>query len=349
MDVDERLAFIMREPTEEVVTADELHALIETKTHPRHYIGLEISGMLHIGSLVMTGFKINDFMKAGINTTVFLADWHTYINDKMGGDWDRIKKVSQYYTEAFKFFCPGVNIVLGSDLYKKTQDYWENFVRFSKHMTLARTMRSLTIMGRSEAEKNLDLSQLLYPPMQSVDIKALDLDIVHAGMDQRKIHMLVREIFPKLGWKVPILVHHHLLPGLSEPLRISLDQNNAEDTRISSKMSKSKPASGLLIHDDEKVIRNKIGKAFCPVGVAAGNPILELVHYVVFHEFDEFVIERPTRYGGSTTYTNYKDLEHDFVIKKIHPMDLKNSTANYVNKIIEPIRKHFEGREPQLS
>lgn len=349
MDVDERLAFIMREPTEEVVTSDELHTLIETKTHPKHYIGLEISGMLHIGSLVMTGFKINDFMKAGINTTVFLADWHTYINDKMGGDWDRIKKVSQYYTEAFKFFCPGVNIVLGSDLYKKTQDYWENFVRFSKHMTLARTMRSLTIMGRSEAEKNLDLSQLLYPPMQSVDIKALDLDIVHAGMDQRKIHMLVREIFPKLGWKVPVLVHHHLLPGLSEPLRISLDEGTGDDTRISSKMSKSKPASGILIHDDEKLIRDKIGKAFCPVGAAAGNPILELVRYVIFHEFDEFVIERPTKYGGSITYTSYKDIEHDFITKKIHPMDLKNSTATYINKIIEPIRKHFEGREPQLS
>src|SRR5918992_1418341 len=323
MDVDERLAFIMRQPTEEIVTADELRTLIETKTHPKHYIGLEISGILHIGSLVMTGFKINDFMKAGINTTVFLADWHTYINDKMGGDWDRIKKVSQYYTDAFKFFCPGVNIELGSDLYKRTKDYWENFVHFSKHMTLARTMRSLTIMGRSEAEKNLDLSQLLYPPMQSVDIKALDLDIVHAGMDQRKIHMLVREIFPKLGWKVPVLVHHHLLPGLSEPLRISLDE--------------------------EKAIRDKIGKAFCPVGVAAGNPILELVRYVIFHEFDEFVIERPTKYGGSITYTSYKDIEHDFITKKIHPMDLKNSTATYINKIIEPIRKHFEGREPKLN
>jgi tyrosyl-tRNA synthetase len=349
MDVDERLAFIMREPTEEIVTADELRTLIETKAHPKHYIGLEISGILHIGSLVMTGFKINDFMKAGINTTVFLADWHTYINDKMGGDWNRIKQVSQYYTEAFKFFCPGVNIVLGSDLYKRTKDYWENFVRFSKHMTLARTMRSLTIMGRSEAEKNLDLSQLLYPPMQSVDIKALDLDIVHAGMDQRKIHMLVREIFPKLGWKVPVLVHHHLLPGLSEPLRLSLNENTGEDIRISSKMSKSKPASGILIHDDEKTIRNKIGKAFCPIEVTEGNPILELVRYVVFHEFDEFLIERPTKYGGSISYTNYKDIEHDFVTKKIHPMDLKNSTATYINRIIEPIRKHFAGREPQLS
>jgi len=349
MDVDERLAFIMREPTEEIVTADELRTLIETKAHPKHYIGLEISGILHIGSLVMTGFKINDFMKAGINTTVFLADWHTYINDKMGGDWNRIKQVSQYYTEAFKFFCPGVNIVLGSDLYKRTKDYWENFVRFSKHMTLARTMRSLTIMGRSEAEKNLDLSQLLYPPMQSVDIKALDLDIVHAGMDQRKIHMLVREIFPKLGWKVPVLVHHHLLPGLSEPLRLSLNENTGEDIRISSKMSKSKPASGILIHDDEKTIRNKIGKAFCPIEVTEGNPILELVRYVVFHEFDEFLIERPTKYGGSISYTTYKDIEHDFVTKKIHPMDLKNSTATYINKIIEPMRKHFAGREPQLS
>ena len=350
MDVEERLALVAREPTEEVVTTDELRSMLQTVAQPRHYIGLEISGVLHLGSLVLTGFKINDFIKAGINTTVFLADWHTYINDKLGGDWNRIKQVSQYYSEAFKFFCPGVNVVLGSDLYKQQgQDYWENFVRFSKQMTLARTMRSLTIMGRSEGEKNLDLSQLLYPPMQSVDIKALDLDIVHAGMDQRKIHMLVREIFPKLGWKVPVVVHHHLLPGLSEPVRMGLDDNAAEDSKISSKMSKSKPASGILVHDDEKAIRDKISKAFCPVGVAEGNPILELVRYVVFHQFGDFVIERPAKYGGSTTYLSYKEVENDFVAKKIHPMDLKNATATYVNKIIEPIQRHFKGREPQLS
>jgi tyrosyl-tRNA synthetase len=348
MDVEERLALVMREPTEEVVTKDELRTLLETKAHPRHYIGLEISGVLHLGSLVLTGFKINDFINAEIHATVFLADWHTYINDKLGGDWDRIRKVSQYYADAFKFFCPGVNIVLGSDLYRQTDNYWEDFVRFSKHMTLARTMRSLTIMGRSEAEKNLDLSQLLYPPMQSVDIQALDLDIVHAGMDQRKIHMLVREIFPKLGWKVPVIVHHHLLPSLSEPFRAGLDENAEEDTKISSKMSKSKPSSGILIHDDEKTIREKISKAFCPVGVAEGNPVLELVRYIVFHQFDEFVIERPAKYGGSTTYASYKEVERDFVAKKIHPMDIKNATATYINKIIEPVYRHFKGREPRI-
>jgi tyrosyl-tRNA synthetase len=348
MDIMERLALVTREPTEEVITHDELKTLLGTKSHPRHYIGLEISGILHLGSLILTGFKINDFIKAGINCTVFLADWHTYINDKLGGDWDRIRQVSNYYSEAFRFFCPGVNIVTGTDLYKRTPAYWENFVRFAKHMTLARTMRSLTIMGRSETGA-MDLSQLLYPPMQSVDIWALELDIVHSGMDQRKIHVLAREVFPKMGWKPPVCVHHHLLPGLSEPVMLGLDEDVAEDARVSSKMSKTKPSSGILVHDDEKAIRDKIGKAFCPLGVAEGNPVLELVRYVVFHEFDEFAIERPAKYGGTVTYGSYGEVERDFVAKKIHPADLKSATATYVNRIIEPVYRHFKGREPVMS
>ena len=203
MDIDERINLIMRDPTIEVVTSDELRFILETVSYPKHYIGLEISGLLHLGSLVLTGFKINDFIKAKVRSTVFLADWHTFINNKLDKNWEKIKEISNYYNDAFKFFCPEYKLVLGSELYENTNDYWESFVRFSKNMTLSRTMRSLAIMGRTQSE-NLDFSQLIYPLMQAVDIKALDLDIVHAGMDQRKIHMLVREIFPKLGWKVPV-------------------------------------------------------------------------------------------------------------------------------------------------
>ncbi|HZI70785.1 MAG TPA: tyrosine--tRNA ligase, partial [Nitrososphaeraceae archaeon] len=228
MDITKRLLLINRDPTEEIVTRDELRHVLEEVTHPKHYIGLELSGKLHLGSLVLTGFKINDFIEAQIHSTVFLADWHTYINNKLMGDWDKIKEVSKYYSDAFKFFCPGVKVLVGSELYENSSDYWENFVRFSKYMTLSRIMRSLTIMGRSEKE-TLDFSQLLYPVMQSIDIRALDLDIVHAGMDQRKIHMLVREIFPKLGWKIPVSVHHHLLPGLSEPTKLGLSENALDD------------------------------------------------------------------------------------------------------------------------
>lgn len=330
---------VSKPPTEEIVQPHELDRIFQTVSKPRHYIGLEISGRLHLGSLVITGYKINDFLKANIDCNVFLADWHTYINNKLNGNWEKITEVSNYYSEAFKFFCPGVNVVLGSAMYDSSHDYWKDLIQYSKFMTLPRTFRTLTIMGRSEKE-NLDLSQLLYPSMQSVDIRSLDLDIVHAGMDQRKIHMLVREIFPRLGWKVPVSVHHHLLPGLEKPL--NLDQNHStEEFRVLSKMSKSKPKSSISIHDDEQLINEKIAKAYCPPGVLLYNPVLEIVRYVIFHEYGEFQIERAAKYGGNIIYGDYEDLATDYKDLKIHPVDLKNATALYLNKIIDPLRKHF--------
>jgi len=331
LDVLEKIELIERPPTEEVVTHEELVELFKTNSSPKHYIGLEISGFLHLGSLISTGFKINDFVKAGVNCTIFLADWHTMINDKLGGNWDTITKVSKYYEDAFKLVCPEANIVLGSDLYDSKKEYWKEFMRFTKHMSLKRTMRTLTIMGRSEDESKIDLAKLLYPPMQAVDIHSLDLDIVHAGMDQRKIHMLVREIFPKMKWKVPVAVHHQLLPGLSKPA-------NSEETQAIGKMSKSDPNSGIFIHNSDEEIKNKIKKAWCEEGNIQNNPLLEISKNIIFHEFNEMKIERPEKFGGNVVYNDYKQLELDFSERKIHPGDLKQTVGDYLVNVVGPIR-----------
>lgn len=335
MDVTEKLDLIAKAPTEEIVTKDELLELLKTNPHPKHYLGIEISGFLHLGSLVSTGFKINDFIKAGINCTVFLADWHTMINDKLGGDMEKISKISEYYEEAFKIVCPEVNIVRGSDLYDEYPEYWKELVRFTKHMSLARTMRTLTIMGRSEKEEKIDLAKLLYPPMQAVDIHYLDLDIVHAGMDQRKIHMLVREIFPKMGkeWKVPVAVHHKLLPSLSQPSDIS------QDGKTLGKMSKSDPNSGIFIHDDDPVIRSKIKRAWCEEGNIKNNPLLEIADQILFHDYDVVSVTRPEKFGGNITYTSFSELESDFANKKLHPTDLKQAVADLLTPLVSKIRQ----------
>jgi tyrosyl-tRNA synthetase len=335
MDVTEKIRLVKREPTEEVVTEEELLNLFNTNSQPKHYIGLEISGFMHLGSLILTGFKINDFIKAGVKCTVFLADWHTYLNNKLGGDWDKIRMVSKYYADAFKMFCPGVEIVEGSQLYESRRGYWLDLVKFSKNMSLERTMRSMTIMGRSSEKDKIDLGQLFYPPMQAVDIHTMDLDIVHAGMDQRKIHMLVREIFPKMKWKVPVAVHHHILAGLGEPEPAS----DSDSDFVSSKMSKSKSTSGIFVHDTDEEINSKFNKAWCPEGIVDKNPVLEISKHIVFHEFNEVAVERPAKFGGNVIYTNYQDLEADFAQKKLHPSDLKSTVSRYVTKIIRPIRE----------
>ncbi|MDH5415653.1 MAG: tyrosine--tRNA ligase [Nitrosopumilus sp.] len=332
MDITEKVDLIERPPTEEIVTHDELIELFKSNSSPKHYIGLEISGFLHLGSLISTGFKINDFVKAGVKCTIFLADWHTLINDKLGGDWETISKVSKYYQDAFKLVCPDAQVVLGSKVYEEKAEYWSELVKFTKHMSIARTMRTLTIMGRSEDDKKIDLAKLLYPAMQAVDIHSLDVDIAHAGMDQRKIHMLVREIFPKMKWKVPVAVHHKLLPGLLKPADMSGSQ-------ILSKMSKSDPNSGIFIHDADYEIKKKINKAWCEEGNIQNNPLLEIARTVIFHDFDEMEIERPEKFGGNISYSNYNQLEMDFAEKKLHPGDLKQTVGDYLVKVISPIRE----------
>ena len=334
LDITKKVDLIESPPTEEIVTHNELIELFKTNSSPKHYIGLEISGFLHLGSLISTGFKINDFTAAGVNCTIFLADWHTLINDKLGGNWESISKVSKYYERAFKLVCPKASIILGSDLYKEKTEYWSELVRFTKHMSLARTMRTLTIMGRSENEEKIDLAKLLYPPMQAVDIHSLDVDIAHAGMDQRKIHMLVREIFPKMKWKVPVAVHHRLLPGLSKPVDVN--------STVAGKMSKSDPNSGIFIHDSDEEIRAKIKKSWCEEANIQNNPLLEISRQIIFHEFESMKIERPDKFGGNIEYFDYNQLELDFSERKLHPTDLKQTVGNYLLKIISPIREKLE-------
>ena len=339
MDVETKLELIKKPPTEEILVEKELRELLETNKHPGHYQGFEISGMLHLGNLIISGFKINDFIKAGIKCQAYLADWHSFINNKFSGDWEKILVAAKYYEEAFKFLCPGVKIVVGSDLYHNNDEYWKRIMRFSKHMTLSRTLRCMTIMGRSEKDK-LDLSQYYYPPMQAVDVKEIGADIPHGGMDQRKAHVLAREIFPKMGWKKPVAAHHHLLMGLSKP--VELKSKDKLEQVVASKMSKSKPWTALFIHDSEEIIKKKLQKAWCPEKQVEMNPILEYVKYIIFHENDVFEIDRPAKFGGKKEFQTYEDLENAYKKGEIHPKDLKENVAREIAKIMKPVRKHFE-------
>lgn len=346
MDIETKLQHALRPPTEEVVTQEELRSLFETNSKPVHYQGFEISGMLHVGSLMVSGNKIRDLQKAGVQAQVFLADWHSVMNEKFGGSWETIHIAEKYYREAFSFYCPGVKLVLGSELYHNNDDYWRSVVEFSRRSTLARITRCLTILGRSEKDK-LSLAQFLYPPMQAVDIKFIGADIAHAGIDQRKVHMLARDVFPSMDLPKPIALHHHVMAGLAEPPKVEADAPKDEKV-AAAKMSKSKPWTAIFLHDSTAEIADKLNKAYCPPKVAESNPVLELCKYLIFHpEKAALDIERPAKFGGPMQYVDYQQLEADYLAGKLHPGDLKPAVAKALDKLIAPIRSHFE-KKPEL-
>ena len=48
-------------------------------------------------------------------------------------------------------------------------------------------------------------------------------------------------------------------------------------------------------------------------------------------------------------FENYSELEAAFAKGELHPMDLKNAAAEYIDKMIAPIRSHFEsGKAKEL-
>src|SRR5579884_1981017 len=75
---------------EEIITEADLVRMLERGEPIQHYIGFEISGKIHLGSGLGCMTKVRDFMAAGIDCSVFLADWHTWINDKLGGERETI-------------------------------------------------------------------------------------------------------------------------------------------------------------------------------------------------------------------------------------------------------------------
>lgn len=321
--------------TDEIITFEELKKVIE-KPRPKGYIGFEPSGTVHLGWKICTN-KIKDFINQGFDFTVLLADWHAYINDKLGGDIEKIKLCGKYMEDCFA--AMGVDIGKLSFVYASEYvgdpNYWETVLRVSKVTSVKRVKRAMDIMGRSEDDAEKDLSKLFYPAMQVSDIFYLDVDVAYGGMDQRHAHMLCRDVAKKLKRKAPVAVHTPLLTGLQAGSRM----NPAEV-----KMSKSKPDSMISIHDSIEEVNRKMKKAYCPEKVVEGNPVLEMCKYVVFPELekDVFRIERPEKFGGNLEFDSYDELEKVFVDGLLHPLDLKNSTAGYLNTILEPIRDYFE-------
>lgn len=340
MDIEQRYELITRN-AEELVTEEELKALLSKENYqPTAYIGFEPSGLVHMGWALVAA-KIRDLCEAGVKVIIFWADWHAYINDKLGGDLENIRTCARYMEDCFKALGvpeDKVEFRYASEILDSI-DYWELVIKIAKVTSLSRVKRAMTIMGRSEDEAEVDSSKLFYPILQATDIFCMNVDISYAGMDQRRANMLARDAADKLGWKKPIALHTPLLPGLAGGDRMD---------PAASKMSKSHPDSSIKIHDTPDEIRRKMGKAFCPMEATEEdvNPVLMICKSIIFPQIGKLDIDRPEKFGGPVSFANYAELTEAYFGGKLHPMDLKKGAAEGMVKCLEPVQKYFE-QNPQ--
>ncbi|MFC7133804.1 MULTISPECIES: tyrosine--tRNA ligase [Salinibaculum] len=323
--------------TEEVITEEELAELLDDES-PSAYIGYAPTGEMHIGHFT-TMRKLADFVRAGLDVTVLIADLHAHLDDEKS-PFELLDARAAYYEVAIEGMIAAagadpddVEFVRGTD-FQLDEEYTLEMYRMAAETTIARSQRAASEVVRESESPNL--GGLIYPLMQSLDVKALEADIAYGGIDQRGIYMLSREILPDHGWHEPVCLFAPLLSGLS-----------------GGKMSASDETSKVNLTDDPESVAEKINDAYCPMGEVEGNGVLEYVEYLVWPILDErgepFVVERPDEYGGDLTYDTYEDLEADFVSQELHPADLKTAAADYIDGVIAPVRERLAEHDDLLA
>ncbi|PRQ24756.1 putative tyrosine--tRNA ligase [Rosa chinensis] len=316
---------------EQCTKEDELRNLLERKPEPIAYDGFEPSGRMHIAQGVMKAINVNKLTKAGCRVKILIADWFAKMNNKMGGDMQKIETVGHYFIEVWKSIgmdLEKVEFVWSSkEINSRAHEYLPLVMDIAGRNSIERMKRCTQIMGR-EAGDNMPLAQAMYPCMQCADVFFLKADICQMGTDQRKVNMLAREYCNQIQKKdKPVILSHRMLPGLKE------GQN---------KMSKSDESSAIFMEDDEAQVNLKIKKAHCVPGEVKGNPCLEYVQHLIFPWFNEFVVERSEKNGGDITFTNFEQLSNAYASGQLHPGDLKPALAKSLNKMLEPVRSHFK-------
>jgi tyrosyl-tRNA synthetase len=322
---------------------------------------------MHIAQGLLKSVNVNKCTADGTHSTFcfWVADWFALMNDKMGGDLNKIVTVGKYLIEVWKAAGMDLSNVefrwASDEITDNAHIYWPIMLDVARRFNVTRIKKCCQIMGRLEG--NLTAAQVLYPLMQCTDVFFLKADICQLGVDQRKVNMLAREYCDaaKIKYK-PVILSHHMLYGLKKGQE---------------KMSKSDPDSAIFMEDSIEDVKRKITKAYCPTaeevcgGVEGGidgdenkdmeedagkesmhltedtlkNPILDYVQNIVLSPPGATFTCATSSAPDGHIYYKYDAVKADFLAGNITPDQLKDGLIDSLNKLLQPVRNHFTNDE----
>lgn len=263
--------------------------------------------------------------------TILFADLHAYL-DNMKAPWTLLEQRTKYYEAVIKAMLTSLGVPLDKLKFVQGTSY-----QLSKEYTLDMYRLTSTVTQHdarkagAEVVKQVEhplLSGLLYPGLQALDEEYLKVDAQFGGVDQRKIFTFSEKYMPQLGYAKRIHLMNPMVPGLA-----------------GGKMSSSEEDSKIDLLDSPANVKKKIKRAFCEPGNVTDNGLLSFVKHVLFSIFKDgegFEVVRKPENGGNLSFAKYEDLEKTFAAEALHPGDLKVSVENYINRLLDPIRKAFD-------
>ena len=300
-------------------------------------------------------------LESGVNVLIFMADWHAWVNDKFGGDMDKIHTTAAYMEDTFRVLLGNPSEGEGAGQLRfqyaseimDSGDYWARVLRCSKNMSLARVRRTFTIMGRTEDAADDDLSKFFYPAMQAADIFEMNIDIALGGMDQRKAHMYMRAVADKWKWGKATCVHTPIISSLKPGERMETAVVEKSGGIMAGgpdvKMSKSDPSSAILLHDDESRMRKKMKKHAYLNPEDEQSTVYELIEHIILPESGTLHVTPNPKFGEPSSWNDLSSIRSAVASGELHPLDVKFAVADALSNGLASLTAHFEAHPEKLA
>lgn len=307
----------------EVLGEDEIKEVLK-KRNLKVYWGTATTGRPHLAYFLPI-LKIRDFLAAGCEVTILLADIHAFL-DNLKAPIQLVNARSIYYSKIIVAMLKSINVdtsklklVFGSS-FQKSSEYTMDLYRLST-ITTERDAKK----AGSQVVKQIDnpkLSSLLYPGMQALDEEYLDVDAQFGGVDQRKIFTFAKKYLPLLGYRKRSHLMNPMIDGLN-----------------GGKMSSSDNFSKIDLIDNLTSIKKSIKKCFCEEGNTESG-LFQMLKYILFPIClikGKNIILKDCN-GCEKIFDEYEKFENEVKSNSIHPGDIKQMITELIEFIINPIR-----------
>ncbi|KAH7325145.1 hypothetical protein B0I35DRAFT_349405 [Stachybotrys elegans] len=333
MESPERLALI-RENLAEFLNPEIVEKIVLEGGNPKIYWGTATTGRPHCGYFV-PAMKIAQFLAAGCEVTVLLADVHAFL-DSLKAPIELVKHRAEFYRHIITSMLQAVGVptdklrmVLGSS-FQLSSDYVMDVYKLASITSEHDAKKAGAEIVKQS--KSAPLSSLLYPMLQVLDEQYLGCDAQFGGVDQRKLFTAAKDWLPKLGYRERAHLLNPMVPGLQ-----------------GGKMSSSDPDSKIDLLDPADVVTKKIRKAVAVPKVVEENGVLAFVEFVLLPasrlQGKQFQVERERDGLEPLVYSDIAKMHDDYRNDVLTPQLLKPAVAKALNELLKPIQDAYQASQ----
>jgi len=333
-DIDDRVRMLSRNLTGRDGLPEIAHIMSEGRA-PKGFWATAPTGRPHIAYFVPL-LKLADFATSGCDVSILFCDLYAFLVNA-----ERDMDLVLHRTAFYKLLLRNVLRLLGvpdeqvhfvdGSAFELRKEVTLDFYRLSAMVDV----QELRDCG-SEYRDATRLSTVACPALPGLAEEYLDSDFQFGGEDQAGLFAFNERYLPRLGYRKRAHLMNPMIAGL-------------QGTKMSSSVENSK----IEFLDDEETIRRKIDSSVCMDGVLKGNGLLPMIEHIVLplcrNRAEKQGKRAPLSFlavevkdGGSRAYSNFSDLEIDFVQGNISSICLKAAVGGWLAAFLAPLRKVYE-------